>query len=297
MEYPDNRRVRQSIPFVVTLSIREHQPRFRCTALRAHRVQQPPQQPNGASKPSPSRRCDPRLTLKGGINIRGGPRHGRQSNPQCLVPSCPIALARPTRGEARIMPAGTAARWRCACHCRPLVAGLLAHRRMRYNPIRPGLGHSAPGHAQRRTRLNVFAAPCTFRRQLVARLLLAVRKCRMDNRRIIKAKSNLKLVSPHRKSNSCTATQARWTYAAIDFDTTTMAVRRAKRGMPSTHPFRGDKSRALRKLTSRKWGFSLPPRGSPENLQGRIGASLFSAMFLLHNRAQRFQRTGVACWG
>ena len=119
----------------------------------------------------------------------------------------------------------------------------------------------------------------------------------MDNRRIIKAKSNLKLVSPHRKSNSCTATQARWTYAAIDFDTTTMAVRRAKRGMPSTHPFRGDKSRALRKLTSRKWGFSLPPRGSPENLQGRIGASLFSAMFLLHNRAQRFQRTGVACWG
>jgi hypothetical protein len=152
VEYPDNRRVRQSIPFVVTLSIREHQPRFRCTALRAHRVQQPPQQPNGASKPSPSRRCDPRLTLKGGINIRGGPRHGRQSNPQCLVPSCPIALARPTRGEARIMPAGTAARWRCACHCRPLVAGLLAHRRMRYNPIRPGLGHSAPamrsvGHA------------------------------------------------------------------------------------------------------------------------------------------------------
>ena len=34
----------------------------------------------------------------------------------------------------------------------------------------------------------------------------------------------------------------------IDFDTATMAVRRAKRGTPATHPFRGDESRALRKL-------------------------------------------------
>ena len=34
----------------------------------------------------------------------------------------------------------------------------------------------------------------------------------------------------------------------IDFDTATMAVRRAKRGTPATHPIRGDESRALRKL-------------------------------------------------
>jgi type 1 fimbriae regulatory protein FimB/type 1 fimbriae regulatory protein FimE len=34
----------------------------------------------------------------------------------------------------------------------------------------------------------------------------------------------------------------------VDFDTATMAVRRAKRGTPATHPFRGDESRALRKL-------------------------------------------------
>jgi integrase len=34
----------------------------------------------------------------------------------------------------------------------------------------------------------------------------------------------------------------------IDFDTATLAVRRAKRGTPATHPIRGDESRALRKL-------------------------------------------------
>ena len=34
----------------------------------------------------------------------------------------------------------------------------------------------------------------------------------------------------------------------IDFDTATMAVRRAKRGTPATHPIRGDEFRALRKL-------------------------------------------------
>jgi integrase len=34
----------------------------------------------------------------------------------------------------------------------------------------------------------------------------------------------------------------------IDFGTATMAVRRAKRGTPATHPIRGDESRALRKL-------------------------------------------------
>jgi integrase len=34
----------------------------------------------------------------------------------------------------------------------------------------------------------------------------------------------------------------------VDFATATMAVRRAKRGTPATHPIRGDESRALRKL-------------------------------------------------
>ena len=34
----------------------------------------------------------------------------------------------------------------------------------------------------------------------------------------------------------------------IDFDTANMAVRRAKKGSPSTHPIRGDELRALRRL-------------------------------------------------
>jgi integrase len=34
----------------------------------------------------------------------------------------------------------------------------------------------------------------------------------------------------------------------IDFNAGTMAVRRAKKGTPSTHPIRGDELRALRKL-------------------------------------------------
>ena len=34
----------------------------------------------------------------------------------------------------------------------------------------------------------------------------------------------------------------------VDFDTATVAIRRAKRGTPATHPIRGDESRALRKL-------------------------------------------------
>lgn len=34
----------------------------------------------------------------------------------------------------------------------------------------------------------------------------------------------------------------------IDFDQATLAVRRVKRGTPSTHPLRGDEMRALRKL-------------------------------------------------
>jgi integrase len=41
-------------------------------------------------------------------------------------------------------------------------------------------------------------------------------------------------------------TDLRWDQ--IDFATATVAIRRAKRGTPATHPIRGDESRALRKL-------------------------------------------------
>jgi Phage integrase family len=41
-------------------------------------------------------------------------------------------------------------------------------------------------------------------------------------------------------------TDLRWDQ--IDFDTATLAVRRAKKGTPATHPIRGDELRALRKL-------------------------------------------------
>jgi type 1 fimbriae regulatory protein FimB/type 1 fimbriae regulatory protein FimE len=37
-------------------------------------------------------------------------------------------------------------------------------------------------------------------------------------------------------------------WSQIDFNTATMAVRRAKRGTPATHPIRGDEMRALRRL-------------------------------------------------
>jgi integrase len=38
----------------------------------------------------------------------------------------------------------------------------------------------------------------------------------------------------------------------IDFDTATLAVRRAKKGTPVTHPIRGDELRALRRLQGSK---------------------------------------------
>ena len=41
-------------------------------------------------------------------------------------------------------------------------------------------------------------------------------------------------------------TDLRWDQ--IDFNTATLAVRRAKKGTPSTHPIRGDELRALRRL-------------------------------------------------
>jgi type 1 fimbriae regulatory protein FimB/type 1 fimbriae regulatory protein FimE len=58
----------------------------------------------------------------------------------------------------------------------------------------------------------------------------------------------------------------------IDFNTATMAVRRAKKGTPATHPIRGDEMRALRKL-QREQHPKLPfvftsERGSPFTTAG-----------------------------
>lgn len=45
---------------------------------------------------------------------------------------------------------------------------------------------------------------------------------------------------------ACELVDLRWDQ--IDFDTANLAVRRAKRGTPATHPIMGDEMRALRKL-------------------------------------------------
>jgi integrase len=58
----------------------------------------------------------------------------------------------------------------------------------------------------------------------------------------------------------------------IDFETATLAVRRAKKGTPSRHPIRGDELRALRRL-AREQGPKSPfvftsERGSPFTTAG-----------------------------
>jgi type 1 fimbriae regulatory protein FimB/type 1 fimbriae regulatory protein FimE len=57
----------------------------------------------------------------------------------------------------------------------------------------------------------------------------------------------------------------------VDFDTATLAVRRAKNGSPSTHPLSGDEMRALRRL--RREGAPSPfvfvsERGAPFSTAG-----------------------------
>jgi type 1 fimbriae regulatory protein FimB/type 1 fimbriae regulatory protein FimE len=58
----------------------------------------------------------------------------------------------------------------------------------------------------------------------------------------------------------------------VDFDTATLAVRRAKKGTPATHPIRGDELRALRRLEreqSPKSAFVFTSeRGSPFTTAG-----------------------------
>ena len=69
----------------------------------------------------------------------------------------------------------------------------------------------------------------------------------------------------------------------IDFDQATLAVRRVKKGTPSTHPIRGDELRALRRLQREQ-----EPR-SPFVFTSERGAPFTTAGF-----ARMVERAGVA---
>jgi type 1 fimbriae regulatory protein FimB/type 1 fimbriae regulatory protein FimE len=69
----------------------------------------------------------------------------------------------------------------------------------------------------------------------------------------------------------------------IDFDTATLAVRRAKKGTPATHPIRGDELRALRRLAREQ-----DPR-SPFVFTSERGAPFTTAGF-----ARMVERAGEA---
>ena len=73
----------------------------------------------------------------------------------------------------------------------------------------------------------------------------------------------------------------------IDFTSATMAVRRAKRGTPATHPIRSDESRALRKLQREQEPKSpfvfTSERGSPFTTAG------FARMLERAGEAARFK--------
>ena len=69
----------------------------------------------------------------------------------------------------------------------------------------------------------------------------------------------------------------------IDFDHSTLAVRRVKKGSPSTHPHRGDELRALRRLAR-----DQDPK-SPFVFTSERGAPFTSAGF-----ARMLERAGVA---
>jgi integrase len=69
----------------------------------------------------------------------------------------------------------------------------------------------------------------------------------------------------------------------LDFDTATLAVRRAQKGTPSTHPIRGDELRALRRLAREQ-----DPR-SPFVFTSERGAPFTTAGF-----ARMVERAGAA---
>jgi integrase len=76
-------------------------------------------------------------------------------------------------------------------------------------------------------------------------------------------------------------TDLRWDQ--VDFDHATLAVRRAKKGSPSTHPIRGDELRALRRLRREQ-----DPK-SPFVFTSERGAPFTTAGF-----ARMVERAGVA---
>lgn len=61
----------------------------------------------------------------------------------------------------------------------------------------------------------------------------------------------------------------------VDFEAATLAVRRGKKGSPSTHPIRGDELQALRRLrvdqvlAAAQLGIGLPLRSDCSALGGR----------------------------
>ena len=75
----------------------------------------------------------------------------------------------------------------------------------------------------------------------VERLLKATRGNRWAHR-----DATMILVAYRHGLRASELTDLRWDQ--IDFNTATLAVRRAKKGTPSTHPIRGDELRALRRL-------------------------------------------------
>jgi integrase len=77
----------------------------------------------------------------------------------------------------------------------------------------------------------------------VERLLKATRANRWGHR-----DATMILIAYRHGLRASELTDLRWDQ--IDFNAGTMAVRRAKKGTPSTHPIRGDEMRALRRLHS-----------------------------------------------
>ena len=75
----------------------------------------------------------------------------------------------------------------------------------------------------------------------VERLLKATRANRWGHR-----DATMILIAYRHGLRASELTDLRWDQ--IDFNAGTMAVRRAKKGTPSTHPIRGDEMRALRRL-------------------------------------------------
>jgi len=97
----------------------------------------------------------------------------------------------------------------------------------------------------------------------IDRLMQAVKDNRWPHR-----DANMILVAYRHGLRAAELVDLRWDQ--IDFNHATLAVRRVKQGMPSTHPIRGDELRALRKLErERNSPFVFTSeRGSPFTTSG-----------------------------